>query len=157
MDIKGMLTSDPKEQFYSPSKDVLDLWLRLHPKYRWKVAKHAKDLGAAQRSVGVSSKLRGVRLLHAKSKISRVRHLRIGRRPKVLITRASVQAGALYACETDQLTLRQIQELKVISSVALNYDCGPSNRVAAMLFEAKGLVDPKAQYYYRVLKTGDGR
>ena len=53
-----------------------------------------------------------------------MRSLRIGRHPKVLITRASVQAGALYACESDQLTLRQIQDLRVISSVALNYDWG---------------------------------
>ena len=96
---KGMITSDPKEQFYSPTKDVLDLWLRLHPKYSGKLSKHAKDLGAAQRPLGVASKLRGNRLVQAKSKVSRVRNLRIGRHPKVLMTRASVQAGAMYACE----------------------------------------------------------
>ena len=68
------------------------------------------------------------------------------------MTRASVQAGALYACESDHLTLRQIQDLRVISSAAMGYDWGPSNRVAAMLFEAKGLFEPKALYYYKVLK-----
>ena len=40
-------------------------------------------------------------------------------------------------------------ELRVISSVALNYNWGPSNRVAAMLLEAKGLMEPKALYYYK--------
>ena len=69
------------------------------------------------------------------------------------MTRASVQAGALYACEVDRITLRQIQDLRVISSVALNYDWGPSNGIAAMLLEAKGLFEPQALYYFRVLKN----
>ena len=66
----------------------------------------------------------GGRILQARAKIRKARTLRLGRRPKVLITRASIQAGAMYACETDPLTQKQLHELRVISAVAMNYDWG---------------------------------
>ena len=59
----------------------------------------------------------------------------------------------MYSCETDPLTQKQLHELRVISAVAMNYDWGPTNRVAAMLFSSQGLMEPKALYYYRVLKN----
>ena len=54
---KGMVTSNPTEQFYSPTKDVLDLWKRVRPRYAGALSKHAKDLGVAQRPVGIASLL----------------------------------------------------------------------------------------------------
>ena len=64
---KGMATSNPKEQFYSPTTDVLDLWKRVHPRYAGALSKHTKDLGAAQRPVGIASRLRGGRVLQARA------------------------------------------------------------------------------------------
>ena len=132
---------------------MLNIWRDTHPRYKGSCAKHAKDLGAAQRGVGMRSRLRKKRIATAKARSHRVRALKSGRASKITVTRASLQAGALYACEVDPLTKSDLQAMRLCSSVALNYDWGPNNRVAAMLFECQGLYEPKAQYYFRVLKN----
>ena len=43
---KGMVPNDAKEQFYSPTLDVIHLWHRAHPPYLGKKSKQAKDLRA---------------------------------------------------------------------------------------------------------------
>ena len=88
--------------------------------------------------------MRSVRIAAAKDKAKRVKTLATGKRSKSLITRASLQAGALYACELDPLTLHEIAVLRVATATALNCHFGPNNRIAAMHFDSRGIFEPKA-------------
>ena len=148
---QGVALSQPKEQFFSPTIDVINLWQKLHPGYAGHKGKTAKDLGASQRGIGRKSTMRGTRMAEASRTAKRIRTLATGRRAKVLITRASLQAGAFYACELDPLTQREFAALRAASASAINCHTGPNNSIAAMLFEAKGIFEPKALYTYRLL------
>ena len=90
---QGVVLSQPKEQFFSPTIDVLSLWNRVHPTYAGHKDKTAKDLGASQRAIGKKSTRRGTRIAEASNKAKRIRTLATGRKANVLITRASLQAG----------------------------------------------------------------
>ena len=71
-----MVTNTTKEQFYSPTKKVLDLWKHTHRAYVGGVANRAKDLGVAQRSLNAKSLLRTKRLAMVKGKAQRVKTLK---------------------------------------------------------------------------------
>ena len=148
---KGLVSSTAKEQFYSPSKPVLDLWKRTHRSYSGRCTQQAKDLGVTQRPLHRKSVMRPARLKDSGLKSRRIKTLRIGRRGRVTATRASLQSGALYGCEIDPLTLRQLHTLRVQSAAALNYEWGPNNRIAGMLFQSQGLFEPRALYLFRIL------
>ena len=147
---KNMVTNMSKEQTYSPTKKVLDLWHKARPRYGGALAHKAKDLGVAQRGLNVRSHIRQKRLQEFKGKAQRVKSLRGGKRPKVLICRASLQPSTFYACEVDPLTLQDIHKTRMGVAVGLNLDWGPRSKTASMLFSANGLLDPKAYYYFRV-------
>ena len=148
---QGVVLSQPKEQFFSPTVDVINLWNQLHPGYSGHKGKTAKDLGASLRGIGRKSTMRGPRMTEASHKAKRIRTLATGRRANILITRASLQAGAFYACELDPLTQREFTALRAATASAINCQSGPNNNIATMLFESKGIFEPKALYTYRLL------
>ena len=92
---KQMVTSDAKEQFYSPSKAVLDLWERTHQGYKGAVGKRAKDLGVTQRGLNVSSGIRKKGVDDMRRKATRLKSLKSGKRSKITVTRVSLHASAL--------------------------------------------------------------
>ena len=121
---RGMVLNDSKEQFYSPTLDVIHLWHRTHPAYLGKQSKQAKDLGSSQRGVGVASGTRSARLLQATGKFRKAKTLQSGPRSQKLIAKASVHAGALYGCELDPLTSKNVANLRTATAVALNCEWG---------------------------------
>ena len=56
---KGMVTSNTKEQLYSPYKGVLELWRSTHPTYPGQATNRSKDLGTTQRGAQCSQRLAG--------------------------------------------------------------------------------------------------
>ena len=129
-----MVTNSAKEQFYSPTKKVLDLRRTTHPKYIDSISHKAKDLGVSQRALNATSSARQKRMRQLKGKAQRVKTLQGGKRPKITISRASLQTGAMYACEVDPLTLQNIHQLRMGVAVGLNLEWGPRNKIASMLF-----------------------
>ena len=93
---KGMVTSNTKEQFYSPHKGVLDLWRSTHPTYLGQAANRSKDLGSTQRGLNVHSALRVKRIYHLKSKAQRVKTLKSGKVSKLIITRVGLHTSTLF-------------------------------------------------------------
>ena len=71
-----MVTNTTKEQFYSPTKKVRDLWKHTRRTYVGVVANRAKDLGVAQRSLSTKSLLRTKRIAMVKGKAQRVKTLK---------------------------------------------------------------------------------
>ena len=69
-----MVSNDAKEQLYSPTVSVLQLWKRTQRTYAGTLSKKAKDLGVAQRGVNVASHTRKARLCDMKSKARMGRH-----------------------------------------------------------------------------------
>ena len=92
---KLIVTNDAKEQFYSPTREVIKLWTSTQRRYKGTVVTCAKDLGVAQRALSCSSKVRKRRLEDAKRKAGRIKSLRTSKAPKAQVTRASLQAGCL--------------------------------------------------------------
>jgi len=121
---RGMVSSDAKEQFFSPDKAVLRLWAVCHPRYQGKLGPCAKDLGVSQRPPWKKSLGRAARLADAKRKSRRIHSLRSGAKSKRLICRTSLHAGALYACEVDPPTRAQLHQLRSITAQALGHSGG---------------------------------
>ena len=67
---QGVVLSQPTEQFFSPTQDVISLWNRVHPQHAGHIGKSAKDLGASQRAVGRKSTMRGLALQRPPTKLN---------------------------------------------------------------------------------------
>ena len=151
METKQVISNESKEQFYSPSQAVLRIWRDTHRSYTGQVTKRAKDLGAMQRGFNVSSSLRAKRLVDVRQKCKRIKTLRVGKHAKALVTKVAVLPSVLYACEVDPPTQSQLHQLRV--EVALSTQAGRSvgNRIATLLLEGNGLLEPQALFFHRVL------
>ena len=75
--------------------------------------KQPRTYGASQGAVGRKSTPRTKRLAEARHTAKKIHTLASGRRSKVLVTRASLQTGDIYACELSPLSMREIAVLRV--------------------------------------------
>ena len=85
-----------------------------------------------------------------RKKAKRLRALRSVKRSRITVTRVSLHAGAMYGCDVDPLTLQQVRQLRTGVAIGLNCEWGPTNKVAAMLLTAQGLLGPTALAHYRI-------
>ena len=56
--------------------------------------------------------------------MSQSQNFKSGPRSQKLIAKASIHAGALYGCELDSVTLKNIANLRAATAVALNCEWG---------------------------------
>ena len=146
-----MASNAAKEQLYSPTVGVLQLWKRTQRTYAGTLSKKAKDLGVAQRGVSIASHIRKTRLGDMKCKARRVSTLRSWRSSRITITQVGLHTSSMYGCEVDPLTLDDTKQLRLGAAAGLHLDWGPNNRIAAMLLTPPGLLEPKALYLDRVM------
>ena len=64
-----------------------------------------------------------------------------------------MQASTTYGCEVDPLTQGQIAQLRAGAATALWGNKGPRNKTAMLLLTGDGKLEPKVEYYFRILKN----